>query len=89
MPRGSTTERGYGYTHRQVRAAELPYAYGLPCLFCGEIMRPGQQLHLDHTPDRRGYRGFAHASCNRLDGAKRGGKRTRGRRRAWTTTRSW
>jgi hypothetical protein len=37
-------------------------------------MLEGQKLHLDHTEDRTGYRGFAHASCNVLDGARRGGE---------------
>lgn len=85
----STTERGYGYQHQQIRKAELMRAYGLPCHLCGEIMRPGQKLHLDHTPDRTRYRGMAHASCNRKDGSRRGAERRRGKPTTWTTTRRW
>jgi hypothetical protein len=28
-------------------------------------MLAGQALDLDHTDDRRGYKGFSHAECNR------------------------
>jgi hypothetical protein len=38
----------------------------------GGTMLPGQALDLDHTADGAGYRGFAHASCNRREGARRG-----------------
>jgi hypothetical protein len=34
-------------------------------------MLPGQALDLDHTAGA-GYRGFAHARCNRAEGARRG-----------------
>jgi hypothetical protein len=65
----STTERGYGYEHQALRRALLPGAYGQPCRHCGETMQPGQPLDLDHTDDRTGYRGMAHATCNRRAGA--------------------
>lgn len=78
MPsKGSTTERGYGYTHQELRRTLLPYAYGQPCPRCGETMRPGQPLDLDHTEDRSAYTGMAHRSCNRRAGAH---KRDRMRR---------
>jgi hypothetical protein len=35
-------------------------------------MWPHEDLELDHTEDRTGYRGIAHASCNARDGARRG-----------------
>lgn len=89
MPRGSTTARGYGYQHEKLRRALLGEAYGQLCHFCNEPMLPGQKLHLDHTPDRAAYRGFAHAECNQRDGGRRGGQRTRGKTRTWTTTRNW
>jgi hypothetical protein len=34
-------------------------------------MEEGQELHLDHTEDRTGYRGIAHGRCNTLDGIRR------------------
>lgn len=89
MPRGSSTARGYDYQHEKIRAALLPYAYGKDCHLCSKPMLPGQTLHLDHTEDRTSYRGMTHADCNRVDGASRGGKRTRGKTKSWTTTRRW
>lgn len=73
----STSDRGYGADHQAVRKALLADAYGQPCHHCGRPMVKGQALDLDHTADRTGYRGFAHASCNRSDGAKRGNARRR------------
>ena len=61
----------YGYTHQRIRKALLPFAYGRRCHFCGALMLPGQALDLDHTVDQTGYRGMAHSSCNRRDGARR------------------
>lgn len=69
-PRVSTAARGYGYGHERLRKALLPTAYGKPCGRCGEPMLRGQPLDLDHTDDRAGYRGMAHAACNRSAGAK-------------------
>lgn len=77
-PAGSTTARGYGYDHQKLRRALLPYAYGTPCPhygidpLCTGLMQPGQHLDLDHTDDRAGYRGMAHATCNRRAGARKG-----------------
>lgn len=70
--KGSTSARGYGYKHRQIRKQLLAQAYGRDCVHCGDVMQPGQALDLDHTDDRKGYRGFAHARCNRSDGASKG-----------------
>lgn len=68
----------YGHRHRQIRRALLASAYGRPCLHCGELMLPGQRLHLDHTSDGRGYRGIVHGPCNESDGARKGNRqRTR------------
>ncbi|MFJ9114470.1 endonuclease domain-containing protein [Streptomyces sp. NPDC102394] len=86
MGKNTTTAQGYGYSHQALRRALLPDAYGKPCPHCGKPMLRGQSLDLDHTPDRSGYRGMAHASCNRADGARRGNAR---RKRRWTTTRQW
>lgn len=72
--RGSTAQRGYGAEHRRTRAALLEDAYGRPCPHCGERMWPHQELHLDHTEDRKGYRGIVHGHCNTSEGATRGNR---------------
>lgn len=74
-PKASTTTRGYGRAHQQARAAALAQLErdGIGrCCIGGEPIYPGQALHLDHTPDRLGYRGLACANHNRRDGAQRG-----------------
>jgi hypothetical protein len=86
----STTARGYGKPHQIARrqAAERHDPRD-PCSICRRELGPmGPWLHYDHTPNRDGYRGFAHAECNRRDGAKRGGRRRMNaprtvRRRNW------
>lgn len=79
--RGTTTERGYGAEHRAMRAALLPQAYGKPCRYCDNRMWPHENLVLDHTEDRDGYRGIVHADyrdCpaggNASEGAARGNR---------------
>lgn len=74
QPKASTTARGYGSEHQKLRAKLLPSAYGQPCTRCGLPMLKGQALHLDHTDTRNGYLGFAHASCNRKAGARKGAR---------------
>ncbi len=69
--------RGYGAAHRKARAAaiaQLERAGVGICCIGGEPIYPHQAsgLHLDHSPDRRSYRGLACARHNRSDGAKRG-----------------
>jgi hypothetical protein len=71
-PKASSTARGYDYQHRKLRALRLPYAYGTPCVRCGESMLPGQALEFDHNDARTGYLGFSHADCNRKAGAQKG-----------------
>lgn len=90
----STTERGYGWTHQQLRAqliADLAAHPGQPCGRCGHPMYVEQQPHLDHTEDRTGYRGLAHADCNRVAGARKGGRirRRLAQRRTATPSRDW
>jgi hypothetical protein len=82
IPQTSAAARGYGVEHQRIRAELLPSAHGQPCPLCGVVMLKGEQLHLDHTPDRSGYRGIVHGSCNVLDGAKRGGEAVRRKRLA-------
>lgn len=70
-PARSTSERGYGHSHQQARAAALAHLArhpGQPCARCGQPMYVAQALDLDHTDDRRAYRGLAHRSCNRRAG---------------------
>lgn len=86
-PRLSSTQRGYGMAHIRERAKWKPIveAGGATCSLCGDPIEPGSSWHLDHTPDRTAYRGPAHASCNRKDGARRGRARqsSRSRNRPW------
>lgn len=77
---GSTTGRGYGWEHQQMRARLLPEAIGTPCSRCGETMHEWQDLELDHNDDREGYRGFSHQYCNRKAGGEKG---ARGRGWVW------
>jgi hypothetical protein len=73
--RPNPERRGYGKEHRAIRAAAIAElernGVGICCIG-GEPIYPGQALHLDHTPDRTGYRGLACARHNRSDGARRG-----------------
>ena len=71
MARSRSSRDGYGRRHRNIRAELLPHAWGKLCHFCGKPMMPGQALDLDHTDDRRSYRGMTHRSCNRADGARK------------------
>ena len=73
-PRESAAARGYGAAHQRERAKWKPTveAGNADCALCHDPIEPGSEWHLDHTPDRQGYRGPAHASCNRKDGARRG-----------------
>jgi hypothetical protein len=100
---GGTTARGYGSEHQRARAQLAPVvAEGRAwctepvCLMRSRWIRPGSDWDLAHLPDRSGYRGPAHARCNRSEGSKRG-NRGRGRRRpvipavvtGWRTSRQW
>ena len=75
--RPDTSTRGYGASHAAARREHLAQlerdGIGVCCIG-GEPIYPsmGSDLHLDHTPDRTGYRGLACAAHNRQDGAKRG-----------------
>lgn len=72
--RGTAHQRGYDHTHRKTRTAldTTVQAGTTPCVICGLLIQPEEPWHLDHTPDRDGYRGAAHASCNTRDGGQRG-----------------
>jgi hypothetical protein len=60
--------------------ATIDAAVGSPCVLCGGVMDDPARMHLDHTEDRAGYRGFAHDRCNVVDGARRGGAVVRTRK---------
>jgi len=67
MPRrGSTSGRGYGWRHQQVRKRweRIVKAGEAYCSRCGGAIWPDESWHLDHTDDRQGYYGPAHSSCN-------------------------
>ena len=70
----TTPQRGYGAAHRRERARvkALVDQGNVQCCLCGSLINPTESWHLDHTPDRAGYRGAAHADCNLRDGARRG-----------------
>jgi hypothetical protein len=68
---------------------------GQPCTRCGgplyrsDAVRPRldpARLELDHDDDRQGYRGLAHARCNRQAGGKAKAMRYRKRKQQPTTT---
>ncbi len=74
--KGTTSSRGYGRHHQAVRMSwqrsiDDPRR-AVVCTICKEDVNPGEEWDLDHTEDRMGYRGPAHSSCNRRDGAERG-----------------
>ncbi len=63
---------GYGSDHRRLRrmwAQRIRNNWMPPCSRCGYPVLPGQAWDLDHTDDRTGYLGPAHAHCNRSAGA--------------------
>lgn len=67
---GATTARGLGADHQRRRRELLPAAIGTACPLCGQTMRAGEQLDLDHSLQRRDHPGsvgdrIVHASCNR------------------------
>lgn len=81
----------YNYRHQQAREAALKALVdGTPCHFCGRPMyrANARQLHLDHDLTGTTYRGLAHADCNILDGARRGGLATARRRHPLAARRS-
>lgn len=79
-----TSSRGYGHPHQRLRKALLPGMPGSKCTRCGEVLKASDQVDLDHTDDRRGYLGWAHASCNRRAGAiKRNAKPSPKNSREW------
>lgn len=80
MPKpGSTTQRDYGARHQRIRKALLHTAVGSTCTRCGQPITSTRDAHLDHTDDRLGYAGWAHAKCNLSAGAAKGNRERGGR----------
>jgi hypothetical protein len=77
----TTTQRGYGWQHQQLRAALLAsYHPEDPCWRCGHALGPWPELlDLGHVDgDKNRYAGLEHRWCSRRAGAKYG-NRLRGR----------
>jgi hypothetical protein len=92
-PEGSTTARGYGWTHQTERKRWKPIVESgaTLCVRCSFPILPGQRWHLDHRDDKLGYLGLAHAMCNLSAAGKRGNevKRTKAALEwLWTSSRS-
>ena len=71
--RGTTTERGYGGTHKALRAhwQTLITRQPQPCTRCGQPITTRDTWHLDHDDhDRSKYRGPSHATCNTAAGGR-------------------
>jgi hypothetical protein len=84
QPTKNTTNAGWGSEHQKARkAAAARHNPHDPCTRCRQPLGPmGRWLHYDHTDDRLGYLGFAHARCNSVAGARRGAQVVNARQRA-------
>jgi hypothetical protein len=62
--------------HRQERRRLAPRVNRgtVRCVFCGELIEPGEPWDLDHKPDLKGWTGPAHRHCNRSAGAAKGNR---------------
>ena len=64
--------RGYGPRHRAIRQQLIAqWTQGDPCALCGHPMLDSARLDLAHNEDRSGYKGLAHAACNRATNRRR------------------
>lgn len=83
--KGTTSARGYGWSHQRARAHALATLHdGDPCPRCGGPMYRGQALDLDHADDRASYHGLAHATCNRRAGGQAKAQRRKHTQRSVT-----
>lgn len=72
--RGTSTQRGYGTEHRNLRETLRPQveAGTVRCWRCGLPISPGQRWDLGHDDiDRSRYRGPEHTACNRATAGRR------------------
>ena len=74
----SSTARGYGYQHQQLRAWWLPIVnaggvlcHAKTCVMPTRELEPFAPFDLGHTEDRSRWTGPEHPRCNRSDGARR------------------
>lgn len=83
MPRsGSREDRGYDYSHRQLRewwstkikAGEVVLCHARICLEEQRRITPPMPWDLGHTEGRTAWTGPEHRRCNRSEGATRGNK---------------
>jgi len=86
----STTEQGYGWKHRQQREkwARLVATGKMCCAHCGWPIVPGTLWDLGHVDGsaKTEYAGPEHRRCNRVAGARIGGRKVsqlRIRSRVW------
>lgn len=95
MPsKGTTTERGYGATHKHQRAKWDPIvkAGGVVCArqgpkCTGNPIDPDQSWDMGHNEDRTAWTGPECIPCNRGEGGRNGAAVTNAK---WTTTtRDW
>ena len=64
--RAPRASRGYDRAHDRKRAQLLArFQPGDPCALCGEPMNSSTDLDLAHNENRDGWKGLAHARCNR------------------------
>lgn len=71
----TTTQRGYGHSHQQVRAKWQPVvdSGAAECARCHRPIKPGDEWDMGHDDhDRSKYTGPEHAPCNRSAGGRNG-----------------
>ena len=75
----TTSERGYGPAHRELRAnyQRVVDAGAAECWRCGQPIKPGDAWHLGHDDhDRTKYRGIECPPCNTQHGGRKGAEAT-------------
>jgi len=87
----SSSARGYGYQHQQLRTWWTPIVqaggvlcHAKTCIMPSRTITPGELWDLGHTEDRTRWTGPEHQRCNRSDGARR-----KNARRLLNTRRRW